>query len=102
PCPACVQTDTLDAPQNLRRILRLNEPNLKISARGNLDVARRKLVRHARNFPKLKRFELPARNSQPRHERFFLRREIKQPIPFEASVCSQRWREPFARLRQHQ
>ncbi len=81
---ARVQSDGLDAPQKIRRILRLNEAHLEIGPGGDLDVAGGELLRDLREFAELKGADQSARNPQPRHERLLVWREVKKAVPFEA------------------
>ena len=80
---ACVQTDTLDATQKFRSVLRLNEPHLEIRPRRDLDVTTREFPCDAREFPQLKRRQHAAGNSQPRHECILYRRQKEQAVPLE-------------------
>src|SRR5579859_479631 len=79
-----MQTNGLNAAQDLRRILRLNQPYLEISPCGNLDVAAGQLSCNVSQFAQLKGFESATRDSQPRHEGLFFGTEIEQPTPFKA------------------
>src|SRR6188474_3286437 len=82
-CSPRVQPNRLDPPQQLRAVLRLDKPHLKIRPGGNLYVAGREFLCHAREFAELICIQDAAWNSQPCHEAFFVWREIKESVPFE-------------------
>ena len=56
---ARVQAHRLNAAQNFGRVLWLNQPDLEIRPRGDLDVAGRQLLRDIGEFAQLKGLETP-------------------------------------------
>ena len=78
------QAHRLDAAQKLRRVLRLDEAQLQVGPRGDLDVAAGQLLRNLGRLAQLKRLEHAAGNFQPAHELLAGGCEIKQPVPLEA------------------
>ena len=85
---AGVETDALDPSENFRRVLGLESTALQVCSRGDLHVTGGQVFGDAGQFAQLKASELTRRNSQPRHERFFVGREVKQSIPLEAETLT--------------
>src|SRR5438128_2019407 len=81
---ASQKPDRLNAAQHLRRVLRLDEAQLKIGARRDLDVAGGQFPGDAGQLAELVRFDLAGWNPQPTHKRLLVWREKKQAVPFEA------------------
>ncbi len=100
---ASVQSDGLNSAEELDGVLGLDQPQLQVGAGRDLDVPAGELVGNRGQFAKLKAMELATGNPQPGHEGFLIRREVKQPLPFEAecvlavrclirgSVLEQQW-----------
>ena len=79
-----VQADRLDAAQHFRRVLRLDQPDLEVCARGDLHIAGGEFLCDAGDLAQLEGLQQAARDPQPRHEGFLGRREEEQAVPLEA------------------
>jgi len=79
-----VQADGLDPPQEFRRILETDMPELQVGPRGDLQVTGGEAVGHRGDLTQLGRGQLAARDAESGHVPLLHRAHGEEPLPFEA------------------